>query len=196
MSLWDLLFPHAHNHPLSLELTSVLWKSTPTCETECESHTESITVSYIPFRVASEGVPIATEKAQGGCHQAGRAATLPTCRVTGRTDLIQAKFASIASLFSKLGLLAAVKSIVSITALKLHYSSRITSLLASFKCLLCIHLTQSSPQPREEVEKEQKAQKSCPKQCRAAEEVVLGLEGAHCPHPCPCTAQTGYLGFI
>lgn len=82
----------------------------------------------------------------------------PTCRITGRTNLIQAKFTSIASLFSKLGLLAAVKSIVSITALKLHYSSRITSQLllpASFKCLLHTHLTQSSLQPREEMEKEQ-----------------------------------------
>lgn len=40
--------------------------------------------------------------------------------------MIQDKFTSIASVFSKLGLLAAIKSVVRITALKLHYSSRIT----------------------------------------------------------------------
>lgn len=45
--------------------------------------------------------------------------------------MIQDKFTSIASLYSKLGLLAAIKSVVSITALKLHYSSRITRLVAA-----------------------------------------------------------------
>lgn len=40
--------------------------------------------------------------------------------------MIQDKFTSIASVFSKLGLLASIKSVVRITALKLHYSSRLT----------------------------------------------------------------------
>lgn len=45
--------------------------------------------------------------------------------------MIQDKFISIASLFSKVGLLAAIKSVVSIAALKLHYSSRVTRLVAA-----------------------------------------------------------------
>lgn len=51
--------------------------------------------------------------------------------------MIQDKFTSIASLFSKLGLLAAIKSVVSITALKLHYSSRITRLVAASLFQVC-----------------------------------------------------------
>jgi len=45
--------------------------------------------------------------------------------------MIQDKFTSIASLFSKLGQLAAIRSVVSITGPKLHYSSRITRPVAT-----------------------------------------------------------------
>lgn len=45
------------------------------------------------------------------------------------------------------------------------------------------------------------AQNSCPKWHRAAEEIVMVLGEAPCPHPCPCTAgcallRQEYLVFI
>ena len=45
--------------------------------------------------------------------------------------MIQDNSTSTASLFSKLGLLAAIKSIVSITALNLHYLSRMIGVVAA-----------------------------------------------------------------
>lgn len=58
------------------------------------------------------------------------------CRSERTSNKIQDNFTNVASGFAELGLLAAVKSVLSNTALTLHYSLRLTRLVAAILILL------------------------------------------------------------